>query len=63
VPPFLTDDEIAGICEGLSLPGAQCRHLARLGLLVNRKPNGRPAGGAQRVRARARRRPIRQGAE
>lgn len=41
-PPFLTDDEIAGICDGLSLPGAQCRHMERLGLLVRRKPNGRP---------------------
>lgn len=41
-PPYLTDAEIAGICEGVSLPAAQCRHLARLGLLVNRKPNGRP---------------------
>jgi hypothetical protein len=41
-PPYLTDDEIAGICDGLTLPAAQCRHLARLGLLVNRKPNGRP---------------------
>ena len=41
-PPFLTDSEIAGICEGVQLPAAQCRHLTRLGLLVNRKPNGRP---------------------
>jgi hypothetical protein len=41
-PPFLTDDEISGICDGVALPAAQCRHLTRLGLLVNRKPNGRP---------------------
>jgi hypothetical protein len=40
--PFLSDEEIAGICEGVTLPGWQCKHLARLGLLVNRKPNGRP---------------------
>ena len=40
--PFLSDDEIANLCEGLQLPGAQCRYLSRLGLLVNRKPNGRP---------------------
>lgn len=40
--PFLSDDEIAGICDGVRLPGAQVRHLAKLGLLVNRKPNGRP---------------------
>lgn len=42
LPPFLTDAELAGICEGVTLPGAQCRHLERLGLLVKRKPNGRP---------------------
>lgn len=41
-PPFLTDDEIAGICEGVTLPGWQCKHLARMGMLVKRKPNGRP---------------------
>ncbi len=41
-PPFLTDSEIEGLCEGLVLAGAQCRYLAKLGLLVNRKPNGRP---------------------
>lgn len=41
-PPFLTDAEIAGICDGVQVPGVQCRHLARLGLLVKRKPNGRP---------------------
>lgn len=42
VLPFLSDDEIRELCDGLQLPGAQCRYLARLGLLVNRKPNGRP---------------------
>ena len=40
--PFLSDEEIASLCQGLQLPGAQCRYLTRLGLLVNRKPNGRP---------------------
>lgn len=40
--PFLSDEEVAGICEPLSMPAAQCRHLAGLGLLVKRKPNGRP---------------------
>jgi hypothetical protein len=40
--PFLSDDEIASLCDGLQLAGAQCKYLARLGLLVNRKPNGRP---------------------
>lgn len=40
--PYLSDDEINGICEGLALGGAQCRYLRGLGMLVNRKPNGRP---------------------
>jgi hypothetical protein len=40
--PFLSDSEIDSLCDGLQLPGAQCRYLASLGLLVNRKPNGRP---------------------
>jgi len=40
--PFLSDEEIDKLCAGLQLPGAQCRYLTRLGLLVNRKPNGRP---------------------
>jgi hypothetical protein len=40
--PFLSDSEICALCDGLRLPGAQCKYLARLGLLVNRKPNGRP---------------------
>lgn len=40
--PFLSDDEIAQICEPLIAPAAQRRFLARLGLVVNRKPNGKP---------------------
>ena len=40
--PFLTDDEIAEICEGLSVPAYQVKYLQRLGLIVNRKPNGKP---------------------
>lgn len=40
--PFLTDAEIAAICQPLVMPAAQCRYLTRLGLIVNRKPNGRP---------------------
>lgn len=40
--PFLTDDEVAGLCDGLVAPAAQIRYLQRLGLLVQRKPNGRP---------------------
>jgi len=40
--PFLSDDEIAQICEPLVAPSAQRRYLERLGLVVNRKPNGKP---------------------
>jgi len=41
---FLTDDEIDGICEGLGANShaAKCKRLASMGLIVNRKPNGRP---------------------
>lgn len=41
-PPFLTDEEIAGMCDGVRLPGAQRKHLARMGLFFKEKPNGRP---------------------
>lgn len=40
--PFLSDEEIAGICAGVELPGVQCRHLKRMGLFFQRKPNGKP---------------------
>lgn len=40
--PFLSDVEIAALCDGLTLPGAQVRYLSGLGLLVHRKPNGKP---------------------
>lgn len=40
--PFLSDAEVAGLCEGLIAPSAQIRYLQRLGMLVQRKPNGRP---------------------
>lgn len=40
--PFLSDGEVAQICEPLVMPAAQCRYLSRLGLIVKRKPNGRP---------------------
>ncbi|SDI77422.1 hypothetical protein [Variovorax sp. OV700] len=41
---FLRDEEIDGICEGLATNShaAKCKRLASLGLVVNRKPNGRP---------------------
>jgi hypothetical protein len=41
-PPFLTEHELQAMCEGLSNSAAQVRYLQRLGLLVQRKPNGRP---------------------
>jgi len=40
--PFLADDEVAALCEGLEQPAAQLRYLRGLGLHVERKPNGRP---------------------
>jgi len=39
--PYLTDAEIADICEPLVMPAAQRRFLASLGLVVKAKPNGR----------------------
>lgn len=41
-PLNLSDTEIAEICDGLVSAAAQVRYLERLGLLVARKPNGRP---------------------
>ncbi|MCR5865215.1 DUF4224 domain-containing protein [Aquincola sp. J276] len=38
----MTDDEIAELCAPLKAPSAQARCLSGLGLLVARKPNGRP---------------------
>ncbi len=40
--PYLTDDEIDGICEGYTQSAAKVRFLKRMGLPVERKPNGRP---------------------
>lgn len=41
--PFLTDDEIAQICQPLTRPSAQRRYLtAVLKLQVHEKPNGKP---------------------
>jgi hypothetical protein len=42
LPPYLTDAELADICAPLVMPAAQVKYLERLGLLVRRKPNGRP---------------------
>jgi hypothetical protein len=38
----LTDAEVDAICAGLTQSAAKVRHLRRLGLQVQRKPNGRP---------------------
>jgi hypothetical protein len=40
--PWLTDAEIDEACEGLTQDAARIRHLRRLGLKVDRKPNGKP---------------------
>lgn len=40
--PWLTDAEIDDLCTGLVNNAAKIRHLRRLGLTVNQKPNGRP---------------------
>lgn len=42
LPPWLTDDEIANLCDGLVQAAAQARYLRRMGLTVRLKPNGRP---------------------
>ena len=39
--PDLTQGEIDAICEPLKQPAAQIRYLRSLGLIVDRKPNGR----------------------
>ncbi len=39
---FLTDAEIAEICEPLKSSAAQKRFLKSLGVVVNEKPNGKP---------------------
>lgn len=39
---WLTDPEIDDLCAGLRTNGAKARHLEGMGLVVNRKPNGRP---------------------
>ena len=49
--PWLTDQEIDDMCDGLITNAARMRHLRRLGLVVNSKPNGRPL--VMRVHAEA----------
>lgn len=41
-PPYLTDDEIAEICNPLINGAARYKFLTKLGLHANRKPNGQP---------------------
>lgn len=38
----LSDDEVDSICSGLTQNAAKIRYLKRLGLIVERRPNGRP---------------------
>lgn len=40
--PDLTDEEVDRICDGYVQNAARVRFLKRLGLHVQRKPNGRP---------------------
>jgi hypothetical protein len=41
--PFLSDEEIDGVCAGLTQPAAMVRYLRQVVRVpVERKPNGRP---------------------
>ena len=40
--PWLSDEEIAELCEPLEQPAAQIRYLKKRGYYVTTKPNGRP---------------------
>lgn len=40
--PWFTDAEVDDLCAGLVQDAAKVRHLKRLGLKVDRKPNGKP---------------------
>lgn len=40
--PYLTDNEVNQICDGLKQAAAQVRYLRQMGLIVKTKPNGRP---------------------
>lgn len=50
--PYLSDEEIHEICEGLIQPGAMIRYLREeLGIrVVRRKPNGMPLVGRDAFR-------------
>lgn len=40
--PWLADDEVDALCDGLSQSAAKVKYLQGLKLTVRRKPNGRP---------------------
>ena len=40
--PYLSDEEVDDICDGYTQSAAKIRYLRSLGLVVTRKPNGRP---------------------
>lgn len=40
--PYFTDAQVDEMCDGLAQDAAKIRFLRRLGLRVDRKPNGRP---------------------
>lgn len=42
LPPYFTDAEVDEMTAGLEQNAAKVRHLQRMGLKVDRKPNGRP---------------------
>ncbi|MBA3597508.1 MAG: hypothetical protein H0W40_09025 [Methylibium sp.] len=58
---YYSDAEVNELCDGLTQDAAKIRYLRRLGLKVDRKPNGRPlawrpqgtAGGEGQNRAAA----------
>lgn len=39
---YFTDAEVDDMCAGLTQDAAKIRYLRRIGLRVDRKPNGRP---------------------
>lgn len=47
--PWLTDDEVSDLCDGLVQPAAQVRYLVGMGFTVKTKPNGRPLVGRSHV--------------
>lgn len=50
-PPDLTDEEVSQICAGLRQNAARARFLQRLGLRVDRRPNGSPLVNRQHYNA------------